>query len=375
MNTDKFDLKTLYESAQIINSSLEADFVLRNLLLMVMGKQLISSGVIALRDEHHQVYRFVAQKGTKNHLKEFPLNEPPPAVKNIHKWLPISVLRRQIGWLGLGKPMIDSGDTGSEFLETLLQLTAPALENIRLLEERLAKERLEAERKQAGKIQRRLLPQNLPQIQNTQISLWFEPAAEIGGDYADVLELPNNQLLLVIADVSGKGLPAALLMSSLQACIHFAAYDTEFSEMVKLINHFVCQKVEVGTFITFFAGILDLPSGTLTYINAGHEQPFLIHQNRTIERLAIGGLVFGVLPDIQYEVGSTVLAKGDALLLFTDGLSDALNNEQKCFGEERIAQGLLHTHNAFTHLKAELALFRGNTPQPDDITAIYLERN
>lgn len=373
MNSDRFDLKTLYESAQIINSSLDADFVVDNLLLIIMGKQLITSGVIALRDDVAQQYRFVSQKGIKIPENGFPIDAPPPSLKNIERWLPISVLRRQIGWMGLGKSFSPKPlQETAPFVETLLQLTAPALENIRLLEERLEQERLSAERKQAGKIQRRLLPQQIPALPNGKLHLWFEPAEEIGGDYADILALPNGEMLIVIADVAGKGLPAALLMSSLQACIHFAAYDTEFVEMVNLINHFIYQKVERGTFITFFAALFNPQTGAMKYVNAGHEAPLLLQKNLEIEKLHKGGLVFGVLPDVQYEFGETRLTDEAVLLLYTDGLSDALNEQGETFGEERIVDALKHSGADFETFQQIVNQFRKNAPQPDDLTALYL---
>jgi hypothetical protein len=205
----------------------------------------------------------------------------------------------------------------------------------------LEKERLESELTLARKIQQRLLPAQPPHVHGLQLAGVSVPAREVGGDYYDFLPLADGRLLVVMADVSGKGAPAALLMSSLHASLHSMIDDyVDLSRLAGRINRFVHASTSANEFITLFFGVIDGQTGRCTYVNAGHEYPILIRGDGNLERLTEGGLLMGAFPDAQYTEATIRMETGDLLFLFTDGLTDARGSEQQMFGEERCEECL-----------------------------------
>jgi len=205
----------------------------------------------------------------------------------------------------------------------------------------LEKERLESELALARQIQQRLLPAQPPQVSGLQLAGVSVPAREVGGDYYDFLPLSDGRVLVVMADVSGKGAPAALLMSSLRASLHSMLDDrTGLARLAGRLNRFVHASTSASEFVTLFFGMIDGRTGRCTYVNAGHEYPFLIRNDGRLQRLTHGGLLMGAFPDTQYTEATTVLETGDLLFLFTDGLTDAHGPGQQMFGEERCEECL-----------------------------------
>jgi serine phosphatase RsbU (regulator of sigma subunit) len=206
------------------------------------------------------------------------------------------------------------------------------------------KDAMEHEKMMAKKIQLGLLPKSIPQISGYEIATAWQPADTVAGDYFDVLALDEHALGLCIADVSGHGLPAALLMSNLQAGVKLlAAYDTAPFALCKKLNQLVCNNVAEGNFITFFYGLLDTATESLVYVNAGHNQPVLLHRDGRIFRLDKGGIPLGLEANRQYQQGEVKLDAGDRLVLFTDGLIECLNFKDEVFGQERLL-ALLSEH-------------------------------
>lgn len=158
-----------------------------------------------------------------------------------------------------------------------------------------------------------------------------------GGDYYDVLKLSETKLALVIADVSGKGMPAALLMSNLQATAKaHATSESSPKELCHKVNRAICNSITSGKFITFFYAVLDWEDLRLTYTNAGHNPPLIASQDRACRKLESGGAVLGVFADGSYEQASIDLLPGDRLVMFTDGISEAADSNGQEFGEERL---------------------------------------
>jgi sigma-B regulation protein RsbU (phosphoserine phosphatase) len=170
-----------------------------------------------------------------------------------------------------------------------------------------------------------------------EISGCWQPARAVGGDYYDVLDLGGGHLALVIADVAGKGLPAALLMSNLQAAVKAFAGDVRSpAELTSRLNRMLCGNLAPGKFITFFYGILDTGTRTLLYTNAGHTPPILSRSRGGVMRLESGGMVLGFSSAAAYDQEQVVLDTGDRLLLYTDGLSEAFGANDEEFGDERL---------------------------------------
>ncbi len=217
-----------------------------------------------------------------------------------------------------------------EFLTAIGEQVATAASQFRLRNERVESE-------YALDIQRGLLPREIPRIPGFTIAGAWQPARMVGGDYYDVFQLGETRLALVVADVSGKGMPAALLMSNLQATAKaYAASDFSPQELCRRVNRAVCQSITPGRFITFFYAVLDWERRRLTYTNAGHNAPLLASQNRACQKLETGGAVLGVFADGAYEQASIDLLPGDRLVMFTDGITEAADSNGQEFGEERL---------------------------------------
>jgi sigma-B regulation protein RsbU (phosphoserine phosphatase) len=198
-------------------------------------------------------------------------------------------------------------------------------------------ERRAREQQEARLIQRGLLPAAFPSVDGCLVSGLWTPAAGVGGDCYDALLLSNDRIALSIADVSGKGLPAALLMAHLQAVVRaYAMQDAAPHDLCRSVNRIMCGNVPVGRFVTFAYCVLDLPGRRLRFVNAGHNPPAIVRADGVVDRLLPGGPVLGVFPDADYESGEIPLAPGDRLVLFTDGVTEAMNDAGDDFGDERL---------------------------------------
>lgn len=195
---------------------------------------------------------------------------------------------------------------------------------------------------EARRIQRKLLPSSLPQFDGWELATSWQPALGVGGDCFDALALGPTRLALCIADVVGKGIPAALLMSNLQAAVRaFATEATAPRELCAQVNRILCGHIAEGRFISFCYCVIDTETGELTYSNAGHYPPILIRGDGRTERLSAGGAVLGVFVDSQYDEGRVSLGAGDRLVLYTDGITEAHAADRTSdeeFGEERLEQ-------------------------------------
>ncbi len=247
-------------------------------------------------------------------------------------------------------------------------------------EGRTRRRRDAAERRElaeALKIQKRLLPQQVPQIDGWELAVSWQPASGVGGDCFDTIRFADTRLGISIADVVGKGIPAALLMSNLQAAVRaFASEIVEPRELCHQVNRILCGNIAEGRFISFFYAILDAATGTLTYTNAGHYLPMLVSAAGAVERLGTGGPVLGVIANADYEQSAVTIAAGDRLVLFTDGLTEARSAADEEFGEQRLLEALLeHRACSAPALQARLAnavaAFTGGSLQ-DDATLMVL---
>jgi phosphoserine phosphatase RsbU/P len=203
-----------------------------------------------------------------------------------------------------------------------------------------------SELEEAGDIERRLLPREIPQVPGCEISAAWQPARVVGGDYYDVLQVESGQVGLCIADAIGKGFPAALLMSNLQAAVRAAGAPTaQPCQFAARLNREVSRHLASGKFITLFYALLDAPRRCLTYTNAGHNAPILMRRDGSHVRLEGSGAALGVFAGWDYEQDEIDLASGDRLLLFTDGITEATSPEGEEYGEERLLELLWKNRN------------------------------
>ena len=200
---------------------------------------------------------------------------------------------------------------------------------------RLRKEKQEGE--YALDIQHGLLPREIPQVPGFTIAGAWQPARVVGGDYYDVFTLSGTKLALVVADVSGKGIPAALLMANLQATVKaYATEECSPKNLCEKVNRAVFKSITIGKFITFFYAVLDSATRQLIYANAGHNPPLIARQDGSCLKLEAGGAVLGVFPDIPYDEAVVDLMPGDRVVICTDGITEASDSNGDEFGEERL---------------------------------------
>jgi len=268
-------------------------------------------------------------------------------------------------------------------LKAIASQAAAAIVNTRLLNEALTAERNARQIAYAGEIQRRMIPLSPPCCRHLDIGAVYRPTYRVGGDFYDFIELAGENLGLAIADVSGKGVPASLLMASVRSALRVNAYHMyDVDRIVVEVNRHLCRDTTTAEFATLFYGVLDTGTGRLTYCNAGHDPPMLLREGR-IEYLEKGGVVTGIDPNARYERGWFDLQAGDVLLLYTDGAAEALNFTDQQFGRERLADALRRHANQPAERIAKNILwdirrFRGLAERVDDLSLVvvrYMERN
>ena len=237
----------------------------------------------------------------------------------------------------------------------------------------------------AREIQTWLLPGAPPQIPGLAIAYATRPANTVAGDYYDVFPRPGrtnqeNRVVLAVADVAGKSIPAAMLMATFQASLKtLSTAQVALPELAANMNRYACTNSQGGLrFTTAFLAEYDPVQRTLDYINAGHNNPILLRANGSIERLDVGGLPYGILPEVKYQAGTVSLLPGDWLVIFTDGLVEAENARQEDYGEGRLLNVIqsaksLSPAELLKRLIAELDLFVATTPQHDDVTCMLLK--
>jgi sigma-B regulation protein RsbU (phosphoserine phosphatase) len=237
--------------------------------------------------------------------------------------------------------------------------------------------RSEKELSEAGEVQRAQLFRSLPHFDGYQVSGTWRPARAVGGDLFDVFPVGGDAIGLCIADVAGKGLPAALIMSSVHAAVEAVADGgAEPDAVCAKANRLLCRHIASARYVTCFYGRLDPRRRRLSFTNAGHHAPILMHRDGTHERLSTGGGVLGSFPQWQYERGEVVLQPGDRLVLFTDGLTETTDASGVEFGEERIVD-IVRRHRSLSAAEIEAEVMRaiggfGNGSLHDDTTLVVL---
>jgi sigma-B regulation protein RsbU (phosphoserine phosphatase) len=237
----------------------------------------------------------------------------------------------------------------------------------------------------AREIQMWLLPTNPPHVPGIDIAFATRPANTVAGDYYDVFARPayasaNQSYLVAVADVAGKSIPAALLMATFQASLKtLSATPSSLVELVNGMNQYACSNSQGGLrFVTAFLAEYEPATRTLTYINAGHNQPILRQHSGLIQRLDAGGLPFGIKADAGYLTGTVAFETGDWLVVFTDGVVEAINEPGTDYGEQRLISILNAGREAspvkiLSRIMVDLDFFVGNTPQQDDITCLLIK--
>ena len=301
--------------------------------------------------------------------------------------LPLSLNQKMLGVLSLGPKRSEEPYSASDLrmLGSVTTQTGLALENSRLTAEITAqiaeREKRQRELEIAREVQQRLFPQDYPSAPGLEYAGACRPALEVGGDYYDFVTPAPRELGIAIGDVSGKGIPAALLMATLRAFLRGQTIggERDLAAMMCNLNALVYESSAANRYATFFFGRYDTPTRVLEYVNAGHNPPMVFRkcagQAAQLIRLDTGGPVIGLLPVCRYEQGKVALRVGDVLIAFTDGISEATDPRDEEFGEERLIAAVEQALNLspdalIAHIMAAADGFAGPAPQHDDMTLV-----
>jgi sigma-B regulation protein RsbU (phosphoserine phosphatase) len=232
------------------------------------------------------------------------------------------------------------------------------------------------EREDAQRIQRALLPSSLPRLPGCEVAASWKPARICSGDCYDALAIDDSRVVLSIADVAGKGLPAALVMAHLQASIRaFSSENAAPDHVMSSTNRALCRNAELGLFVTCFYAVVNRAARRLTYSNAGHNPPLLVRADGGVDRLSVGGMVLGMFDPTAYASGDMAFEAGDRLVLFTDGVVEAVDGHDLDFGDDRLIDiALRHRHEPPQRLVDAIvhgvSQFAGGTTLADDATVV-----
>ena len=295
--------------------------------------------------------------------------------------VPMQLQGETKGLILLGKRGSDSeySEADIEYIYSVGSLAIVSIENQRLFKEALEKQKLEEDLEIAHDIQKNLLPHKIPQFTNFDVVASTVFSKQVGGDYYDVITLDNNNFCVAIADVSGKGVSAALMMANLQAFLKtICKQGMRIDEATGLINDLITENTTEGKFITFFWAIIENESKQMLYVDAGHNPPLLIRKGNII-KLDKGGIILGVMKTmIPYSSEKLQLEKDDVIVLFTDGVSEAMNQSGEEFSDERleklslslVEKSAMEISNV---IQNEVTKFAYGTVQSDDITLMVIK--
>jgi sigma-B regulation protein RsbU (phosphoserine phosphatase) len=402
-------LKRLVEASKLINSSIEADQLFAS-ILTVAGKELgVERGTLYFVDEARQeVWAKVAEQAAAIRLSfgrgmagtvaatgqeiilhdayadpRFDRSQDARTGFRTRSMLCVPIRNRNSKIVGvlqlLNKKHGSFGEKDLQFLAAISDHMAIAMENAQLHLEIVEKQRMERELQLGREIQSRLLPPPPVDVRDTMLAAMSLPCYEVGGDYFDFIELPNGHLGIAIGDVSGKGVAAALIMSSVQAALRMAApIESDLPRLLTRLNALLFRMARGRKYVTFFFGVLDPATGVLRYVNAGHNPPFVCSGGEIVQ-LPSTGRPIGILPEASYEENVVTIGRGTTLLLYTDGLNEAANSAEEEFGMDRLTSLV---REACTYSVSEMprrildsiTAFENGAPASDDKTLVIMRR-
>ncbi len=388
-------LENLFQNARFFFSYFQSDDIISLLSYNLMGHLLINKLALILIDDDKEIT--IAKNKLNKDIDKKVINyslslNSIKLVQDIDDTLlkfaydklevnvisPIYFKNKIRGAILIGKSMLkqDLNDEDKLFIEYIGNTAIAALENERLFQEEVKKKQLESELNLALDIQRGLFPSEPITLNSYSIYGKSLPSKQVGGDYYDHIKIDENRYFILIADVSGKGMPAAMIMANLQAALRvLVKLDLPLLDIILNLNYIVFSNTSQDKFVTFFGGILNIKENTFEYINAGHNPPLLFKKNELI-RLEKGGLFLGLLEGgFPYESETITLENGDYILLYTDGITEAQNSKNEEFGEENLIQTCLDTKDPqklLVEILYKIKDFTYSSSQYDDITLLCL---
>ncbi len=383
--------RTLAELFEVImDLSLEAVGAARGVLMTIEGDQLVAK---AMRGQGFQISSTVRDRVLEGkselvvdaQAEQCFRDRASIVAQNIRSMLavPLQAQDRVIGLIYLDSPNLVRPFTTEDLnlLTVMANVAAIRIEHARLAEVEQQERMMAKELEQAAQIQRGLLPRSAPVVAGIELAGNTSACRTVGGDYYDFLAYPDGRVAMLVGDVAGKGMPASLLMSSLQARVQvlFESPDNLAANVARL-NRVVASNCPDNRFITFFICVINPASGEIVYCNAGHNPPLVIRKNGEVEKLTEGGIMLGIIPQASYREGQSYLEPGDAVVLYSDGVTEAARpGANEDFGEERLAE-TIRAHpadppNAVVRAVTDaVAAFTQGAPAADDITVVFARR-
>lgn len=296
--------------------------------------------------------------------------------------VPMLLKGKMIGLVTVFNKKNESGFTINDqrLLGIIAAQSAHVVENARLYQNEQALIKLQEEMRLAYDIQVNLLPKEQPDVEGYQIAGRSIPAKDVGGDYFDFIRMDDDRLSFCLADITGKGMPAALLMANLQATLRGQILDGKTcKDCVSFSNDLLYYNTPPNKFATLFSGMLDRKKDEITYCNAGHNNPILISENDSIARPDVGGLIVGITPSVPYDEATIKLNTNDILVIFSDGITEAMNKEEEEFDEPRLIDMIKKNKNMSSEELIELIFtevneFSKGQPQSDDMTIVIIKK-
>ena len=403
LNRKILELETLYDLGIAIGSLMEIQELSEQILINAVGLTDASAGLLALKADSALDVQASINVPADDLATLRDYGEIQTLIESGEPWLdndadsesspfgfrkflfvPLRGQHEVQGLIGLGDKesriggLLDFGDEDQRLLINFASQAGVALENAKFYAESVEKERLERELQVAASIQQNLLPKSPPAIPGFEIAATTVPSRMVGGDHYDFIP-GDGEYLISIADVSGKGIPAALLVSTLHATLRAhteSAWDLE--QIVHRISRSIYASSLSNKFITFFLARLEPEKLLLSSVNAGHNYPMIVSAEGEIKHLRSGGLCLGLLQESEYEEEQTRLQAGDAVVFYTDGVTEAFNPEDEEFSEMRLESVLLANRHRpaqeiFDTVLNEVRSFAAGAPQHDDLTLIVIK--
>jgi sigma-B regulation protein RsbU (phosphoserine phosphatase) len=392
--------KSLFELSKEFSLLLSEEDVYKFLSYTIMGNFLVNRIALLIFDrenikilgstfESNQLQKLIDELKVEtieqNIIAEkIPDDSIPKILKQLQIALliPLFIKNKRTGLIVCGNKLSNQNfsDDEIEFIESIGSIAAISLENIRLFRETLEKQKIEEDIRIAREIQRNLLPSKYPESEVYDFYGFNQPSRQVGGDYFDVFRLNENQILILIADVVGKGISASLVMSNLQAMVKaLTRISFTLPVLTKELNNLMKQNLSTGNFITFFWGILNEREKQFEYVNAGHNPPILISK-KEIKRLDKGGILLGVMElSKNYESEIIKIDQDDLLVLFTDGFIEVINEKEEELGEEEFINKLISYKNLPLEIIAskivnDIMTYSNDLSSMDDLTLLLVRR-
>lgn len=386
LHLKELELNSLLEITQAINSNLPEEALYKIYHFTLIANLNINKLALYVLDEDWACkVNYGTEKNYKNHpvspevlsiTKTTEVNGSLTGFHEFDKVIPISHKTTVLAYVLVSSSGRETKaeDVNTSFIQTFTNIIIVAIENKKLARKELAQQAFRKELEIAKEVQSFLFPKNLPDNQRVRIKASYYPHDSIGGDYYDYIKFSNESFLVCIADVSGKGIPAALLMSNFQASLRTLVRQTrDLKQIVEELNHNILDNAKGERFITFFIAIFDLVANKINYINAGHNPPMLITNNE-VTLLDKGTTILGVFNKLPFVNQQELSFTNNSLLFaYTDGLTETASEEGEEYGNDRLQQylqqqNLSQSDLLHSSLYEELIRFKGKAKFPDDIT-------